>query len=84
MQCVVYKSLKQADYYLFLNRDDEFSRVPDGLKQLLGTLVQVVEIELHPQRTLAQVDVVEVMQQIDEQGYFLQMPARPGVEPPVA
>ncbi|MDT8386169.1 MAG: YcgL domain-containing protein [Thiogranum sp.] len=84
MQCVVYKSLKQADYYLFLNRDDEFSRVPDGLKQLLGALVQVVEIDLHPQRKLAQVDVVEVMQQIDARGYFLQMPARPGIEPPVA
>jgi uncharacterized protein YcgL (UPF0745 family) len=84
MQCVVYKSLKQFDYYLFLRQEDGFSRVPDGLNQLLGRLEKVVEIELHQQRELAQADVIEVMQQIIEQGYYLQMPHRQGTEIPVA
>lgn len=84
MHCVVYKSLRQFDYYLFLNKEEELSRVPDGLKRLLGTLEKVVELELHQGRALAQADVVEVMQQISEQGYYLQMPRRIGTELPVA
>ncbi len=76
MLCVVYKSLRQFDYYLYVRKEDEFTRVPDGLKQILGVLEKILDLELHENRSLAQVDVREVMQQIEEQGYFLQMPPR--------
>jgi len=74
MQCVVYKSLRQFDYYLFVKKDDGFSRLPDGLKQILGVLEKVIDLDLDAKRTLAQADVLEVIQQIEEKGYFLQMP----------
>ena len=74
MQCVVYKSLRQFDYYLFVKKDDGFSRLPDGLKQILGVLKKVTDLDLDEKRTLAQADVLEVIQQIEEKGYFLQMP----------
>jgi len=74
MQCVVYKSLKQFDYFLFVKKDDEFARVPDGLRQMLGVLEKVMDLELDEHRSLAQADVVAVMQQIEERGYYLQMP----------
>ena len=41
MQCLVYKSLKQIDYYLYVNKDEELRRVPDALKRLLGRLQKV-------------------------------------------
>ena len=50
MRCSVYKSLRQADYYLFVEHDDAFSRVPDGLKQLLGTLEKVLDVDLDRKR----------------------------------
>jgi len=81
MQCSVYKSLRQFDYFLFVRTADEFSRVPEGLRQLLGKLEKVMDVELHPQRTLAQSDVGDVMRQIEAQGYFLQMPPRSGNTP---
>jgi len=84
MQCVVYKSLKQFDYYLYVNKDEELRRVPDGLKRLLGRLQKVLELELDTGRVLAQADVVEVLRQIEAQGYYLQMPPRTGAELPVA
>ena len=74
MQCVVYKSLKQFDYFLFVTREDDFARVPDGLMQMLGVLAKVMDLELDENRNLAQADVVAVMQQIEERGYYLQMP----------
>lgn len=81
MQCTVYKSLRQFDYFLFVRTSDEFSRVPEGLRRLLGGLDKVMDLELHPQRRLAQADVVEVMRQIESQGYFLQMPPGSGNTP---
>jgi uncharacterized protein YcgL (UPF0745 family) len=84
MQCLVYKSLKQFDYYLYVNKDEELQRVPDGLKRLLGRLQKVLELELGIGRTLAQADVEEVLRQIEDRGYYLQMPPRTGVDIPVA
>jgi len=79
MQCVIYKSLRQFDYYLFVNKDEGLERVPDALKTLLGNLEEVTEVELHAQRKLAQADVIEVMAQIEAEGYFLQMPPGHGL-----
>jgi uncharacterized protein YcgL (UPF0745 family) len=57
-----------------VKKDDGFSRLPDGLKQILGVLEKVIDLDLDENRTLMQADVVEVMRQIEEKGYFLQMP----------
>ena len=84
MQCLVYKSLKQIDYYLYVNKDEELRRVPDALKRLLGRLQKVLELELGNGRTLAQADAEEVLRQIQECGYYLQMPPRTGADIPVA
>jgi uncharacterized protein YcgL (UPF0745 family) len=81
MYCTVYKSLKQFDYFLYVRTADELSRLPDGLRQLLGKVEKVIELELHARRTLAQADVREVMHQIETQGYYLQMPPRSGTTP---
>ena len=81
MQCTVYKSLRQFDYFLFVPTVRGLSRVPQGLQQLLGTLEKVMDLELHAERSLAQADVREVMRQIDVQGYYLQMPPGSGSTP---
>ncbi|TCK17226.1 hypothetical protein DFR30_0447 [Thiogranum longum] len=80
MQCLVYKSLRQFDYYLFVKKGEDMERVPDALKTLLGNLEFVTDVELHDQRKLAQADVVEVMAQIEAEGYYLQMPPRQGLD----
>lgn len=74
MQCAVYKSSRKADTYLYVLAGDALSRVPDALLQMLGPLEWVMELELHPQRTLARADVRQVMTQLESSGYFLQMP----------
>jgi uncharacterized protein len=74
MKCVIYKGRKKSDTYLYVERDGDFSRVPPALLAMLGALDRVMEIELSPQRALAQADVSVVMRWLSEQGYFLQMP----------
>lgn len=81
MQCTVYKSLRQFDYFLYVPAEQGLAQVPDGLQRLLGALEKVMDLELHTERTLAQADVREVMRQIDAQGYYLQMPPGSGTTP---
>ncbi len=84
VKCTVYKSLRQFDYYLYVSSEAGLSGLPEGLLSLLGDLTKVIELELHPQRKLAQADVIEVMRQIDKTGYFLQMPPGKGSAPLVS
>lgn len=76
MFCAIYKSLKKYDTYLYVATKDDFSRVPESLLRLLGQPVHVMDLELSPERKLAQEDVVEVMKNLQERGWYLQMPKK--------
>jgi len=78
MQTWVYKSNRKANTYLYVSREDDFSQVPDALTRLMGKLKFVLEVELDSKRKLAQADVAQVIQSLQDQGYFLQLP--PGDE----
>ena len=72
--CWVYRSPRKDEMYLYLGKEDDFSRVPEGLLSRFGTPAKVMELTLTPQRTLAREDVNKVMQNLRIQGFHLQMP----------
>lgn len=74
MNCAIYKGHKKIDHYLYIEKKDDFSRVPDALLKMLGELELVMTLELGPNRILAQADVNEVRKSLREQGYYFQMP----------
>lgn len=74
MQCAIYKSCKKQDTYLYLAGKDDFSRVPEALLKLLGAPVHVMDLDLSPERKLAQEDTAEVLHNLQERGWHLQMP----------
>jgi len=74
MQCVIYKGRKKPDSYLYIEREDDFSRIPEVLLNMVGRLEYVMTLELNQQLQLARVSVSELMRQLDEQGYYLQLP----------
>ena len=74
MQCVIYKGHKKPDSYLFIEREDDFSRVPEGLLNMVGNLEYVMTLELRQQLHLARASASEVMRHLDDQGYYLQLP----------
>lgn len=74
MHCAIYKGPKKIDHYLYIQREDDFSRVPEALLNMLGKLELVMTLELGPGRTLAQVDIHQVKIALKEQGYYFQMP----------
>jgi uncharacterized protein YcgL (UPF0745 family) len=76
MRCAIYRSPKKPDTYLYLAARDDFSHVPDPLLKMLGEPVHVMDLDLHPERRLAQEDIREVLHNLREQGWHLQMPRR--------
>jgi len=80
MHCVIYKGARRPDTYLFVEREDDFGRVPEALLELLGPLQRIMSLELTSERTLVQADVREVRRRLHSQGYYLQWP--PGARDP--
>jgi len=76
LPCWIYKSLRQDEMYLYLAHEDGTDAVPPALLEHFGAPQLVMQLDLHPGRTLAREDVVEVMADLADRGYHLQMPPR--------
>lgn len=75
--CVVYKSLRKADTYVYLARADGFDALPAELLRSLGRLELVMNLELTPGRRLARVDAATLIDTLARHGYYLQLPPPP-------
>ena len=75
MKCFIYKSLKKADTYIYLSEKDNFQDVPERLMKIFGAPQFTFEFELHAARKLAVADAKQVIASLQQQGYYLQIPA---------
>ena len=74
MKCYVYKSIIKADTYLFIDQKDAFHKIPDQLLKLFGNPKFVLEFDLTKNRKLAIADAKQVLANMEEQDYYLQIP----------
>ncbi|QIR14383.1 YcgL domain-containing protein [Shewanella aestuarii] len=74
MICVVYKSSRRADTYLFVEKRDVFEAVPEPLMQMFGTPKLVMMVPLSKRESLALADIEKVKTELKEKGYYLQIP----------
>ena len=72
--CDIYRSPRKDEMYLYVQKQDGVSKVPENLRELFGTPVHVTTMLITPERKLARADVHKVMNALQEQGYYLQMP----------
>lgn len=73
MLCAIYKSLKKDDTYLYVNKKDDFSDVPEVLMSTFGKPQFVMVIKLEG-RKLALADVEKVKEALKSVGFYLQVP----------
>jgi len=74
MRCFIYKSSKRVDLYLYIEKKDDFSRLPEPLFVSIGTPEFVMELVLSPERKLAREDVNKVISSLKNKGFFIQLP----------
>lgn len=72
--CNVYKSLTRSDYYLFVNRDDELTRVPESLLKHFGPHELAMTLALSAEQRLAAATAADVLDALVDKGYYLQLP----------
>lgn len=72
--CSVYLSPRKDEMYLYVDKRDQLSKVPEALLEMFGSPKHVMDIPLTANRELARVDTEKVLADLDEKGYFLQMP----------
>lgn len=74
MLCAIYKTRKKAGMYLYIAKRDQFDTVPSALLESFGKPEFVMLFNLTGQKQLAQADNQTVLTQIQQQGFYLQMP----------
>jgi uncharacterized protein YcgL (UPF0745 family) len=72
--CQVFRSTRRAEMYLYVDKASGLEEVPEFLLEQFGEPQPVMTLLLTPERKLARVRAADVLQQIDDRGFYLQMP----------
>ncbi len=71
--CYIYRSPRKADTYLYVLQKDDFSAVPAELLKIFGVPEFSFAFELGEGRKLAKEDSAEVLANLREKGFHLQV-----------
>ncbi|MEZ9198768.1 YcgL domain-containing protein [Shewanella sp. 10N.286.54.B9] len=74
MICAVYKSLRKADSYLFVEKRNEFERVPEALMAMFGEPQLVMMLPIDKRDHLGFADIKKVKTELNDKGFYLQLP----------
>lgn len=81
LHCYIYKSPRKPETYLFVLKENDFSAVPEPLLNALGEVEKVIDFELTPERKLARGNARQIMNDLSETGFHLQLPPNKKPEP---
>lgn len=72
--CDVFKSSKIEEMYLYVKKQEGLDAVPEVLLKQFGEPVHVMTFILNEEKTLARADTATVIKNLDDKGFYLQMP----------
>lgn len=74
IECLVYRSATRAYTYLYVQADLAWEDLPEALAAQFKDAEKVMELTLTPDRTLAKENVEQVIANLKDPGYHLQLP----------
>jgi uncharacterized protein YcgL (UPF0745 family) len=74
MKCFVYRSPRKPGAFLFVAEKGDFSELPEAMLKLFGVPEFSFEFPLTSDRTLKIGDGKVILEKIEEQGFYLQLP----------
>ncbi|MGB3727073.1 MAG: YcgL domain-containing protein [Glaciecola sp.] len=72
----VYKSPKKADTYLYLEKRDDFSKVPEALLTHFGTPKFVTLVPIGKHDKIANIETHTFIEKVRNDGFYLQLPPK--------
>jgi uncharacterized protein len=79
--CQIFRSPKEEGMYLYVKKEEGLTKVPEELLKLFGKPLPAMVLLLTPEKKLARVAVEKVVESLESQGYYLQMPPRNEQDP---
>ena len=73
----IFKGHKKQEMYLYVEQKNGLKSVPEELMATFGQTESVMVLLLTKDKKLARVQASDVLAEIENQGYFLQMPPPP-------
>lgn len=73
----VFRSSKKEDTYIYVRRGQAWEELPEPLRTVFGEPVHALDLILTPDRKLARTTGKAVLEAIDSQDFYLQMPEEP-------
>ena len=73
----IYRSNKKEGAYLYIKSGASLESLPQNLLATLGKLDLSMTILITPDKKLANADAVKVIDSIEDQGFYLQLPPQP-------
>ena len=74
MQCYIYRSSVKEGLYVYLRDEDGLEALPPPVLKQLGTPEFAMTLELSPDRKLGQEHAPTVIENLQNQGFHVQMP----------
>ena len=75
--CAIYRSAKKEGMFLYVPKRDVFEQVPQSLLEIFGKPQFVMLFNLNGEKQLKRAKNEEVLQALQTQGFYLQMPPPP-------
>jgi len=72
--CSIYSSPKKQGMYLYVKKAEALTRVPPELLAIFGQPRHAFDLVLTPERKLAREEIEKVLENLEQQGFHLQMP----------
>jgi hypothetical protein len=76
----VFRSTREAGCYLYVDKKEGMARVPAALLERFGKAETAMTLMLEPTRKLASANAATILDNIRDQGFYLQMPPLPDSE----
>ena len=70
----IFRSRKKEGLYLYVEKGKKIEELPEALVNQLGRLENAMVVLITEDKKLANADAKVVLQSIEEQGFYLQMP----------
>ena len=74
--CQIFRSPKEEGMYLYVKKEEGLTKVPEELLVLFGKPQPAMVLLLTPEKKLARVSVEKVVESLESQGFYLQLPPR--------
>lgn len=73
MKSFIYRCSRKPDLYIYLEEEDDFSKVPKDIYASLGIITFAMELDIKPEMKLARENPETILKNLKQHGFHIQL-----------